>query len=412
MRAQQIKIRPWVFTLMYYLIYSAVVLRMVPVYWGGPGQNSVLGLFLLYVVLLSVERSLVNKIRWFFYPYVLVQLAIVCLLLLVPNSFAPRDYFFNLVLPLCGQAIWDFKGKAAQYFVVFLSLFCLIALIITYPALEGLGFGMTYIVGCLLIAVLSAATLNSIQAREETQKVLQDLQEANRKLIEYSQKVENLAAVEERNRLARELHDSVSQTIFSMTLTAQAAKMLVGEEQSKVKNLLEKIQELSQNALVEMRTLIQELRPHSIVGEGFVKALQKHVLARKEQDGLDIDLQILTRAELPRPAAETLFRVIQEALNNISKHARTKSAVIKIEDEDQKLKLTILDQGKGFEIDSVKDQRGHVGLQSMEERVKSLGGRLTIESNPGKGTRICVEDIPLQDEAINQETFLTTDPQE
>jgi len=395
--AQQIKIRPWVFTLMYYLIYSAVVLRMVPVYWGSPELTSVLGLFLLYVVLLSIERPLVNKIRWSFFPYVFVQLAIVSLLLLVPNSTAPRDYFFNLVLPLCGQAIWDFKGKAAQYFVVFLSLFCLVALIITYPALEGLGFGMTYVVGCLLIAVLSVATLNSIQAREETQKILQDLQEANRKLVEYSQQVENLAAAEERNRLARELHDSVSQTIFSMTLTAQAAKMLVSEDQPKVKNLLEKIQDLSQNALVEMRTLIQELRPHSIVEEGFVEALQKHILARKGQDGLDVDLQIHSQASLQQSTAETLFRVVQEALNNISKHAKTKSAVIKIEENDQKLKLTILDHGTGFEQSRVQDTSGHVGLQSMQERVKSLGGILTIESHPGRGTRICVEGIPLLD---------------
>jgi len=391
---------------MYYLIYLAVVVRMVPNYWNKPGQNSLLALLFLYLVLLTFERPLVNKIKWLFYPYSILQLGIVCLLLLVPTNTAPQDYFFNLVLPLCGQVIWDFRQKNAQYFVVFYAFFCLIALVITYPILEGLGFGLTYIVGCMLIAVLSAATLNSIQAREETQKVLLDLQEANKKLIEYSQQVENLTAAEERNKLARELHDSVSQTIFSMTLTAQAARMLISEDQPKVKNLLEKIQELSQNALVEMRTLIQELRPHSVAEDGLIKALEKHALQRKKQDGLEIDVQVLTQPSLTQAAAETLLRVVQEALNNITKHAKTNSAVIKIEEKNKKLTLTIEDHGEGFDPKESMNKYGHVGLQSMEERVRSLGGNLTINSKPGQGTRIKVENIPLLEDTEKPQTDL------
>ena len=206
--------------------------------------------------------------------------------------------------------------------------------------------------------------------------------------------MEGLAAAEERNRLARELHDSVSQTIFSMTLTSQAARMLMESDPPRAVSLLDHLQTLSHNALAEMRTLIQELRPHSVVQNGLVPALHKQVKDRMAQDGLKVVLQIHGDRRLPKPVEEGLFRVVQEALNNVVKHSKTDSASIQLDLDAEAPSLVIEDHGVGFEPAKVNTSDGHVGLQSMEERVRSFGGKLTITSRSDEGTRIQVEGIP------------------
>ncbi len=395
MKNKPIRIRQWIFYLVYYLIFIAVVARMLPYFVGTQWQNIVIVLFVSYFTLLSSERLIINKVKWFFYLYAFLQVGLVAALMFVPTDTAPQDYFFTLIVPLCGQAIWDMNPNTGRFFVAGFSLFCFVSLIITYPSSEGIAFGLTYIAGCILVAVLSTATLNSIIAQEETQTVLSELRSANQKLVEYSQKVENLAAAEERNRLARELHDSVSQTIFSMTLTAEAAKMLLNNENPRIQTLLDHLQTLSQNALVEMRSLIQKLRPHSIVENGLEAALRQHIAERQAQDELIVDLQIVGDFQLPANSAEMLFRIVQEALNNVVKHSNSKSAAVKITAKNAMLSLLVSDEGVGFDTTASRFLAGHVGLQSMKERVNSLGGKFTIDSKPGKGTRIQVDNIPL-----------------
>ena len=409
MKKQTIAVKQWVFYLVYFLLTLAVIARMLPYYWGGLYQNLVIGIFAGYILLLFSERLLSIKIKWYFYFYALLQLGLIISLLIIPNDFAPKDYYFMLIVSLSGQAIWDLGERAGRYIIAFFSLYSIVFLLIIYPSPEGIGYAFTYIAGSVLVAVLSAATQNSIRSQDEAQKLLSELQIANQKLIDYSQKVENLAAVEERNRLARELHDSVSQTIFSMTLTAQAAKLLLGEDQPRILNLLDHLQTLSQNALIEMRTLIQELRPHSMVENGLSSALRLHVIERKKLDGLDVDLQIPEDIQLPAKTAETLFRVIQEALNNIVKHSQVKAAVVKIDISDNLLSMVIKDEGIGFDLTVGRSLNGHLGLLSMEERVRSLGGSLKIDSAPGKGTQLQVTNIlvPLISEDDRTDNILS-----
>lgn len=387
-------IQQWIFYLVYLLMAAAVLLRMTPHYRGTESQTLVFILIGGYVFLLVSERWILRFFKPYFFIYALLQLGIILALITIPNYSAPRDYYANLVLPLCGQAIWDQQSRRGYWFVGSFSIFCVVVLILVYGPLDGLGFAVSYIAGCIIVAVLSSATLRSIRAREESQRLLIELREANQKLVEYSQKVERLTASEERNRLARELHDSVSQTIFSMTLTAQAAKMLLETDRPRTAGLLDHLQSLSQNALQEMRTLIQELRPHSIVENGLKVALEKHAAERLKQDHLEITLHVADDLNLPTECAEALYRVIQESLNNIVKHAKTNHAEITLHQSEGSVNLTIEDHGAGFDPGSTHDLSGHVGLQSMRERIESLGGTIRIESRPGKGTLIQIAKIP------------------
>ncbi|MBE0698744.1 MAG: sensor histidine kinase, partial [Anaerolineaceae bacterium] len=205
----------------------------------------------------------------------------------------------------------------------------------------------------------------------------------------------------ERNRLARELHDSVTQTIFSMTLTAQSTRILLDRDPTRVAAQLDHLQSLAQSALAEMRSLIQQ-RPRSIAEEGLVEALRRHAAERSAQDGLQVDLRITGNQRLPISTEEALFRIIQEALNNIAKHASTNNATVTLCLEKNPVWAAIDDQGIGFNPALIcqKETVGgstHLGLSGMAERVAALGGKLVIESNPGAGTHIRVENIQVEE---------------
>ena len=201
----------------------------------------------------------------------------------------------------------------------------------------------------------------------------------------------SLAIVEERNRLARELHDSVTQTIFSMTLASESARILLERDPSRVPARLDRLHELAQSALTEIRSLIFQLRPITVADAGLLPALKQHTLERRRQEGLDVSLHVEGQGELPTDWEAALFRIIQEALNNVVKHARTDKATISLWLKDDVVRLKIEDDGSGFVPASVNSSAAGLGLTSMRERAELIGGIFLLQSESGKGTTIEVE---------------------
>ncbi|MHB8133006.1 MAG: sensor histidine kinase [Anaerolineaceae bacterium] len=384
-----------IFYLVYLLLVGAVFARMIQHYDGSRYQWQVIALLSVYLVLLLIEYRISRIFPKFIYIYFASALGITIWLVTIPSITAPLDYYTNLVIPLAGQAIWELPFRPGRICVAIFSVFCIVINVITYGFATGIGFGLTYVAASLMIAILGSYTQKADFAQMKSQMLLSELQSANRKLQVYAEQVETLAITEERNRLARELHDSVSQTIFSMTLTAQSARILLEKDPGRVANLLDHLQSLSQNALAEMRTLIQEFREHSIVENGFFSALRNHAALRKAQDNLSIDFNLDESILLSSGTSETLFRIAQEALNNIVKHAKTDNAIIELFRQDEFAVLSITDHGQGFAMNENHDRIGHVGLSSMEERAKELGANLIVQSAPGQGTIVKVENIPV-----------------
>jgi signal transduction histidine kinase len=208
-------------------------------------------------------------------------------------------------------------------------------------------------------------------------------------LEHYSQKVEQLAAGRERQRLARELHDSVTQTIFSMTLTTQSALLLLDRDRQQVAAQLDRLDQLAQGALSEMQLLISELAPEARAGGGFLATLQQHLADRQRLDDLSVRLEV-EGSQLLNPAEEaSLFRIAQEALNNIIKHGQTSEAVLRLHLGDP-FSMEIEDRGAGFDPQQAGGS-GRVGLAGMRERAIEIGWALEIESTPGYGTRVRVQ---------------------
>lgn len=205
----------------------------------------------------------------------------------------------------------------------------------------------------------------------------------NARLFEQAQ---GLAALMERQRLARELHDSVSQALYGIALGARTARTLLDRDPSRLAEPLDYVLSLAEAGLTEMRALIFALRPESLELEGLVAALSKQAASVRARHGIDVEVDLCDEPELTIERKEALYRITQEALHNIVKHAQASRVELQLTLRDGALLLSVRDNGQGF--DPAQRFPGHLGLRSMRERVTKLGGTLTIESEPGHGTTV------------------------
>jgi PAS domain S-box-containing protein len=208
----------------------------------------------------------------------------------------------------------------------------------------------------------------------------------NARLFEQAQ---GLAALMERQRLARELHDSVSQALYGIALGARTARTLLDRDPSRLAEPLDYVLLLAEAGLTEMRALIFELRPESLELEGLVVALSKQAASMRARHGLEVELALCDEPELPIERKEALYRIAQESLHNIVKHAQASHVDLRLSWQDGRALLSVQDNGQGF--DSAQPFPGHLGLRSMRERVAKFGGTFQIESERGRGTLIRVQ---------------------
>lgn len=208
--------------------------------------------------------------------------------------------------------------------------------------------------------------------------------------VRLHQQAEQSAVMEERARLARELHDSVTQSLYSVTLLADATRdFTTAGEWERVKHYLGRMSETARLALKEMRLLLYELQPPLTEKVGLVEALSHRLDAVEGRAGVKVRLLAKEWVDLPAPVEENLYRIALEALNNILKHAEATTVTVHLCADAAGVDLEVVDNGKGFEPDSVMS-RGGMGLLSMRQRVERLNGKLTIQSTPGEGTRVKV----------------------
>jgi signal transduction histidine kinase len=202
---------------------------------------------------------------------------------------------------------------------------------------------------------------------------------------------EQLAVLRERERLARELHDSVTQSLYSLTLLAEASqRLLASGDLERAGEYTARLGEIAQQALKEMRLLVYQLRPLVLKREGLAGALQQRLDAVEKRAGVDARLLVEGRLDLPASVEEGLYRIAQEALNNALKHAAPRSLVVRIQGYARHVALEVEDDGRGFDPGAANDQGG-MGLTSMRERAERLGGTFSLISAPGDGTKVRVD---------------------
>ena len=200
-----------------------------------------------------------------------------------------------------------------------------------------------------------------------------------------------LSVVAERNRLALELHDAVSQKLFGLVLSAEAAGTLLDRDPAAARDQVERLQALAQDALEELRSLVFELRPLDLALDGLAGALRKQVGLVTRLEGLEIELTI--ENEPPADPARDLevLRIAQEALQNAVKHSRASHVAVVLSSADDRLLLEIADDGVGFDPAAAGIRSRRLGLTSMEERAERIGGTLDVRSAEGIGTTVRLE---------------------
>ena len=205
------------------------------------------------------------------------------------------------------------------------------------------------------------------------------------------------AIATERNRLARELHDSVTQSLYSLTLFSEAARHLADEQGLKsIEQQIKQIGVISLQALKEMRLLVYELQPPELERDGLVRALRKRLEAVEGRAGVEAQVDVEDFIKLPGRVEQEFYRIAQEALNNALKHAAASAVIVVLRQKNGRNEMEIIDDGVGFDPGTQRDSAG-MGLVSIRERAEQLGGTVMVESQPGEGTRIKVSIAGIEE---------------
>jgi signal transduction histidine kinase/ligand-binding sensor domain-containing protein len=248
----------------------------------------------------------------------------------------------------------------------------------------GLGFGLAVLIGAGFQWRLMSIRANARSLEKSIAERTSELNKANELLRE---KATQDAVAAERTRLARDLHDAVTQTLFSATLIAEVLPDLWEKNRQEGDRRLEELRQLTRGALAEMRTLLVELRPNALVEIPLPTLLRQLTDALIGRARLNIQLSCNGEKKLPADVQIGLYRIAQESLNNIVKHARATLAVVTLNMGDT-VRMTIADDGTGFDPSMVKPD--HIGLRIMRERAEAIGAQFQVDSAPGEGTRISV----------------------
>jgi signal transduction histidine kinase len=199
------------------------------------------------------------------------------------------------------------------------------------------------------------------------------------------------AILKERNRLAGDLHDSVTQGLYGILLHADAAvRQISAGDSDRAVDYLQEIKDTGKEGLAEMRLLIFELRPPLLENEGLMSALEARLYAVEKRVGLETEITSNIVGRLPLEIEEVFYRIAQEALNNVLKHAEAKHVLISILQQDQRVSMVITEDGIGFSPSSLRKNIG-IGFKNMEERTARIGGVFRVDSQPGKGTQVFME---------------------
>jgi signal transduction histidine kinase len=374
----------WIYYLAAGFIFAATVLRSMLVFKDSPVLRLVM-LFLGAGLILFIGANRLYPRQPKLTPILIALQAVLVFLLLLRTA---TDYFVILFTILGMQALQQLPRRYGWAFIGLGSGLTFITLFYSFGAFYALALALGVTAMSIFAGAFQLASRRAQKAWEENQSLASQLQEANHKLRIFVQKQEQLAGVRERQRMARELHDSITQTIFSMNLATQSAQLMLERNPRGVAEQLDRLDELARSALSEIQVLISRLAPERAAPGGFEAVLRKHLADRLRLENLAVDLQVQGDGRLEPSEEQGLFRIAQEALNNIVKHAGVNQATIRLQLDGQPC-LEIEDLGAGFDPRQAGGG-GQLGLDGMHERAAAIGWALQVESAAGRGTRIRV----------------------
>ena len=306
--------------------------------------------------------------------YFAIQTFILTLVLSLGSSSTDAFNFLFIILAIHTAHVLPGKNTA-----IWITIYYVIVgtIVLITRGTGGVYATLFYLVTYILCGFFGAVLQQAEKARDRNQQLVDELQTTHQKLQE-------LAVLEERNRLARDLHDSVKQQVFAISMQLSAARTSMSQS-DKAYEPVRQAERLAQQAGAELSTLIRELRPPGLERKTLSTAIQEHVDEWSRQNKIEAEVHLDKNVSVDLQVELALFRVLQEALANVIRHSRASKVAVSLTSENDAVKLEIEDNGIGF--DAAEIVKG-VGLDSMQERLAAMSGALEVSSQEAKGTHI------------------------
>jgi len=348
---------------------------------------------LVYLLIPWLERQL----KQYYLPIILVLYSVALVVGSVIYLYVPDrtivDFITNsyglvpiLIVPLVFIA-WQYDRKHVLIYTAFTNVSDIaIAVVIAQGiSLENLPIlSMPIIRGFAFMMVGLVVNQLSDSSRKQKHRLLL----ANVQLSQYSNTLEHLATSRERNRLARELHDTTAHTLSGISVNLEALKTIAPEDNPEMQGMISTTLEAARNGLSDTRRALKDLRAQPLEDLGLELALRQLIDSVAERAGLKTNVNIDTPLPYLAPNIDQVFyRIAQESLENTARHANAYMVTVELHEEDGKLTMLIQDDGRGFNMNEVHGE-GHFGLKGMHERALTIGAELTIESQLGGGTNV------------------------
>jgi NarL family two-component system sensor histidine kinase YdfH len=349
------------------------------------------GLLTIHIILhWNVNRILKypNQIRWYLIGQGLLAFVIV-------NLSRNIGMVFALYMALIGETIGILRANRWSLLTI---IYYLVLSIFNIFLFTNLNNAITWLSTSIPIAIfvsLFVALYNrQNEAREQAQALAADLEAANRQLSEYAAQVEDLSIANERQRMARELHDTLSQGLAGLILQLEAADAhLTNNHSNKARAIVTDAMEQARVTLADARNAIDDLRQSPV--DDLDSALRLEISRFSNATGIPIIFHADQVPPLPDPVTETVIRSVTEALTNVANHAKAQNVEVNARMKDKSLLVTIQDDGQGFDASAIPS--GHYGILGIKERVRLVNGSFEIQSENGKGTQMKIE-IPIRAE--------------
>jgi signal transduction histidine kinase len=382
----------WLLNAAAYLTWLGILIATLPELTGSPNRTFVLALFGLFFVGLSVFAFLEER-PYLVHLYLLFQMLIaLAISLQVPVRAAAGISTFLFVLsaqsmlflPLLPGLVWIFIFIVATWFAGLFAADVMHAN--DFVAILG---------GYLFFGTFGAGLRQANEARQRSQQLLAELQEAHEQLKAYTSQAQQLAVAEERNRLAREMHDALGHRLTVAVVQLEGAQRLIPTHPERSASMIEAMRTQLKQALAELRQTVSTLRSpeNAAVLPGSLATAVTHLAHTfQEATGLPVHLQLPDDVPLlPEAHRLALYRAAQESLTNVQRHANARQAWLNLDADDEQVTLTVADDGQGFGSE-VAD--GRFGLIGLRERAKQLGGVLTLGAAEQGGVRLCLQ-LPI-----------------
>jgi signal transduction histidine kinase len=347
------------------------------------------------LIIFSINFKIASEsddVSWKKHAYFAVQSILVCSLMVMHPSWSVFPILF-FILSAHSMLAWD--ERTGYIWVGIFTVLTGLVFIIFEGTLEGVLSVLPFGAGYFFFAFFSTSFNEAEQARKESQALLLELREAHQRLQEYATQVEELAVAEERNRLAREMHDTLGHRLTVAAVTLEGAQRLISTEPERSIEMVSTVRDEVREALKELRRTVATLREPLQTDIPLNQSIPQMVESFQKATGIEVTVQMPDEVmPLPNTHRLVVYRAIQEFLTNVQRHAHAKGVEISLMYTDSGLTLHMRDDGVGF--DPQLTGTGF-GLRGLQERVSKLFGRMEIHSKPGEGTEIIVE-IPINEE--------------